>query len=361
MSNDKLVSIEIQKEFDVIEKDWQEQVFLKLYVAARTSGFLADIPDRDWKTLCVLATFMDSQGNCFPSQEKIATALGVCRQAANERINSLLNYRWQGKPVVFAVKCRKDATTGKKGQRWNNNRYTVLPLSNISFGKDTNSGTETGDPTSKKPMSPDHDTGKSLDFPEEKPMSSYPDTGKDDTNKIHIYKRSVVEQREVEKTVNSESASSPVENEGAAFALPPAAAETQENSQTSQAGTGEKWEKIREDVREVTGADISVSFAREIAEKYPPEKSAAVLEELDRQLSRGIKIRGVGAWLRYALENDIQPDQSALKREVDIIQHRGGNNRTPRARPRGLPETSYGLTPEQKLKKRELIKSLYLC
>jgi hypothetical protein len=59
---------------------------------------------------------MDTEGNCYPSQDEITATLGVCRQAANKRIGSLINYRWQDKPVVIVAKNRKDAVTGKIGR-----------------------------------------------------------------------------------------------------------------------------------------------------------------------------------------------------------------------------------------------------
>ena len=46
------MTTQIEKEFDVLEKRWDERVYVKLYVAARTSGLLAKISDTDWKTLC---------------------------------------------------------------------------------------------------------------------------------------------------------------------------------------------------------------------------------------------------------------------------------------------------------------------
>ena len=36
-----MVAIQIEKEFDLLEKRWDQRVFVKLYVAARTSGLLA--------------------------------------------------------------------------------------------------------------------------------------------------------------------------------------------------------------------------------------------------------------------------------------------------------------------------------
>jgi|Deesub1362A_J573_1020465.scaffolds.fasta_scaffold00529_7 hypothetical protein len=35
--NEQLLLVEIQKEFDVFQKTWEEKVFVKLYVAARLS------------------------------------------------------------------------------------------------------------------------------------------------------------------------------------------------------------------------------------------------------------------------------------------------------------------------------------
>src|SRR5687768_5295284 len=49
--SDQLVTVESQQELDVFSGRWEERTFVKLYVAARTSGLLAAISDRDWKTL----------------------------------------------------------------------------------------------------------------------------------------------------------------------------------------------------------------------------------------------------------------------------------------------------------------------
>lgn len=121
-------SVESQREFDVLQKTWRERVFVKLYVAARTSGLLAAIPDREWKTLCALATFMDPAGDCYPSQAEIARALGVNRCTAATRLSALSRFRWRGQTVVTRVRVR-----GGTGQ-FDRNRYTILPPASLSFG-----------------------------------------------------------------------------------------------------------------------------------------------------------------------------------------------------------------------------------
>ena len=36
--DEKIVTIEIQKEYDTLEQSWENRIFVKLFVAARTSG-----------------------------------------------------------------------------------------------------------------------------------------------------------------------------------------------------------------------------------------------------------------------------------------------------------------------------------
>ncbi|MCG9966748.1 helix-turn-helix domain-containing protein [Pelotomaculum terephthalicicum JT] len=207
---------------------------------------------------------------------------------------------------------------------------------------------------------------KALSVPDRKGCSGQ--ERKELSDKEYSVKRSVVvvEQPGVGKTTNHEIASSTVENDGAAFALPPA--NTDETNQvinhqtyTENGKEEEKpeeppaWEQICSKVRAVAGVDISVSFAKEIEKKHPPEKVSLVLDELRRQLSQEAEIRGVGAWLRYALENDIQPDQPAKP----SITHKSGdknNNITSRDGPGG---NRHKKTLEKE-RKKEFIKTLYI-
>ena len=123
-----LVTIQIEKEFDVLEKKWDERVFVKLYVAARTSGLLAAMSDRDWKTLCVISTYMDRDGKCYPSQAQIARALKVSRGTANARVRSLARFRFEGKPVLLVEhRIRKS----KRGRRVAANEYKIMPVTQL--------------------------------------------------------------------------------------------------------------------------------------------------------------------------------------------------------------------------------------
>jgi hypothetical protein len=128
---DRLVSVESQREFDLFTGEWSHRVFVKLYVAARTSGLLGAISDRDWKTLCTLATYMDGEGYCYPSQAELAAAMGCSRQMANERVRSLASFRFQEKPVLVIVKGKRGS-----GGKWTGNGYRVLSLSSLRIYAD---------------------------------------------------------------------------------------------------------------------------------------------------------------------------------------------------------------------------------
>lgn len=142
MTGENLVSVETQSEYSVTTGRRETRIFVKMYVEAASSGLIADMGAERWQTLCVLASFMDANGDCYPSQSQIAHRLGVSRQTASQRIKRLLDYRWQGRPLVRATKVRVDGS-----QRFDNTRYTVLPVSHLAIfdGEGTmSSGADTG-------------------------------------------------------------------------------------------------------------------------------------------------------------------------------------------------------------------------
>ena len=120
-----VMEVAIEKSFDILEKSWESKVFTKLYHSLRTSGLLAKLSDKDFRTLVCLSTFMNAEGRCFPSQEALAQALGISRTAVTKRVKSLLAFQWHGKLLVSAIKVRSP-----KG-KFENTVYTILPESSL--------------------------------------------------------------------------------------------------------------------------------------------------------------------------------------------------------------------------------------
>lgn len=121
-----LISVERQTEHSLTSEKTQTRIFVKMYVDAVRTGLIADMGAKNWTTLCVIASFMNEKGECYPTQSQIAKGLGVSRQTANKYVNDLLKYRWQGEAVVTAIK-------GRESGRFDNTRYTVRSVSSLEI------------------------------------------------------------------------------------------------------------------------------------------------------------------------------------------------------------------------------------
>ncbi len=135
-----LVTVEFQTEVDVATGGRQKRMFVKMYFDARDNGLLAAIPGELWKMLCCLATYMNEDGNCYPTQDQIAHDLGIRRQRVNERIQDLLNFRFQGQPVLSLKP--KARVRG----RWSNNVYHLQTISALKIFDKVETSTVSANP-----------------------------------------------------------------------------------------------------------------------------------------------------------------------------------------------------------------------
>jgi hypothetical protein len=76
---------------------------LKLMPDLRTSGFLRALPATEFKTLICLLTFLSPNGEILPSLPDIAQGLNVSEREAQDRMERLLAFTWQGRPIVMYV------------------------------------------------------------------------------------------------------------------------------------------------------------------------------------------------------------------------------------------------------------------
>ena len=65
-----------------------------------TAGLVAEMGEKNFITLCVIASFGEKNGFCPATQTEIAKRMGVSRKVAIKRIDSLKEYYWKDQPIV---------------------------------------------------------------------------------------------------------------------------------------------------------------------------------------------------------------------------------------------------------------------
>ncbi|QWI73315.1 helix-turn-helix domain-containing protein (plasmid) [Bacillus mycoides] len=103
-----------------MEKDGVQQgeVYVKMFVGVNR-GLMAHLGANLWQLYSALATFMDRDGSCYPSQIQLAKVMGVSRETVNRRMQKLLKMEWKGEPIVTAHKVRTETN------QFDNTIYTL--------------------------------------------------------------------------------------------------------------------------------------------------------------------------------------------------------------------------------------------
>lgn len=116
--------IEVQfPSFNAINKEYSSDIFLRVYTSAFTSGLVATLKPTNFTVFLAICSFMDSKGECFPSQRQIAERCGLSKTTINRAINDLLAFEIEGKKIV------ERRFVGKNG----NSVYSVLPIGQIAI------------------------------------------------------------------------------------------------------------------------------------------------------------------------------------------------------------------------------------
>jgi hypothetical protein len=69
----------------------------------RTGGLLNVLPTEDLASLLTLLTFLTPNGDILPTVPELAGAMGVAERAVRYRLERLMRFSWQGKPLVFEL------------------------------------------------------------------------------------------------------------------------------------------------------------------------------------------------------------------------------------------------------------------
>ncbi|WP_304427717.1 helix-turn-helix domain-containing protein [Romboutsia ilealis] len=97
---DKFLSIIFNKEYDVTNKKYSPDVYLKVDVKALQSGLLKKVNGSDLTVLMAIASCMNINGTCYPTQRQLADITGMSLTTINRAIKSLLEITVNGHPVL---------------------------------------------------------------------------------------------------------------------------------------------------------------------------------------------------------------------------------------------------------------------
>lgn len=118
--HDKFLSVVFNKEFDVTNKKENLEVFLKINVSVLRGGLLKSVNGSDLTVLMAIASYMNINGQGFPTQRQIADITGMSLTTVNKSIKNLLAIKINGYPVLE----RKLIGSGSK----KSSKYTIFDV-----------------------------------------------------------------------------------------------------------------------------------------------------------------------------------------------------------------------------------------
>lgn len=122
---DNLLSVSHNKEIDLSNGEVSSNVFIRVYTTMFTSGLVAKMGANRFATLMALASFMDENGECYPTQQQVAEVLGVHKNTVNKYVNELLEFEIGSTHIVTRKKVNR-------GQGKIYSVYKIHPLSQLA-------------------------------------------------------------------------------------------------------------------------------------------------------------------------------------------------------------------------------------
>ncbi|MDT0150057.1 helix-turn-helix domain-containing protein [Priestia aryabhattai] len=126
MDNNKMFSISFDKEMNQYTNEVESQVYLRVYTSMFTSGLVGEMGIQNFATLMAISSYMNEDGECYPTQRQLAERMGVHRNSVNRYVNSLLDFRISNKPLVT-----REIVNQGKGRV--SSYYKIHPLSQIAI------------------------------------------------------------------------------------------------------------------------------------------------------------------------------------------------------------------------------------
>jgi Helix-turn-helix domain len=120
-----ILTVSHNKEINLSDGEITNNTYVRVYSSIFTSGLVAKMGSNRFTTLMALASYMDAQGECYPTQMQLADAIGVHKNTINKYVNELLEFEIDGKPLVTRTKVNR-------GQGKISSYYKIHPLSQLA-------------------------------------------------------------------------------------------------------------------------------------------------------------------------------------------------------------------------------------
>ncbi|PFG03027.1 helix-turn-helix domain-containing protein [Bacillus sp. es.036] len=117
--------MEQQKKARVGEQT-QGGVFVKMYLPLFKCGIAEDLGMEGVGLLVTIASYMDKHGKCYPTQRQLAKRLGTTPNRVNRQVAKLLDYRFNGKPIII-----REFNENDRGKA--NSVYYIQPISQLTM------------------------------------------------------------------------------------------------------------------------------------------------------------------------------------------------------------------------------------
>ncbi len=100
MENSHFMQLEIVNSYDVTQHKHVESFNIKLNMKSIRQGLIKDLGVYGFAVLNAIASYCDTHGECFPTQQNIADITGISRRKVITVINDLLNIKIDGVPLL---------------------------------------------------------------------------------------------------------------------------------------------------------------------------------------------------------------------------------------------------------------------
>ena len=112
----------------------KNDVFYKVPLSTYSSGIMGELGPHRWFLLCSLASYMDKDGKCWPTQQQLANKLKVSPRTVSWWLKELEEFTYDEKPIITVKRVQVDG----KPEGFDHNEYHILPNSGLSIFNNQN-------------------------------------------------------------------------------------------------------------------------------------------------------------------------------------------------------------------------------